>query len=308
MPNWKKSSSRTLRVGVLLFDQFSNHCLANAVEPLRAANMLSGRALYEWRFLTVDGRPVHSSSGLAVSPDGRLEAASGDMLMVMPSYGVRDIPRDAAHAGLRAAARRFRALAGLDTGSWLLAAAGLLEGRRATIHWEELNGFAEAFPDLTVERARFVIDGDRITCSGAMAAFDLVLHLIGAAQGQALAMEIEQLFMTRDGPRSHAGGGRLVRRALAAMQENLETPLAIGAVAAQAGCSARRLSDAMRAALGAAPQVVYKRLRLNYARKLARETEFSVAEIAWRSGYENPSALTRAYRAEFGVTPRGDRG
>jgi transcriptional regulator GlxA family with amidase domain len=99
-----------------------------------------------------------------------------------------------------------------------------------------------------------------------------------------------------------------VRRALAAMQENLETPLAIGAVAAQAGCSARRLSDAMRAALGAAPQVVYKRLRLNYARKLARETEFSVAEIAWRSGYENPSALTRAYRAEFGVTPRGERG
>lgn len=308
MPSWKKSSSGTYSVGVLLFDQFSNHCLANAVEPLRAANMLSGRPLYDWRFLTVDGLVVRSSSGLAVTPEGRLDAASGDLLMVMPSYGVRDIPREAAHAGLRSAARRFATLAGLDTGSWLLASAGLLEGRRATIHWEELSGFAEAFPDLTVERARFVIDGDRITCSGAMAAFDLVLHLIGEAQGQALAVEIEQLFMTRDGARSHAGGGRIVRRALAAMQEHLETPLEVGEIAARAGCGARRLSDAMRGALGASPQTVYKRLRLNYARKLARETEFTVAEIAWRSGYENPSALTRAYRAEFGVTPRGDRG
>ncbi len=307
MRKWKKSPGETLRVGVLLFDGFSNHCLANAVEPLRAANMLSGRALYDWRFLTIDGAAVQSSSGLSVAPQGRLGASQGDLLMVMPSYGVRDIPRDATHAGLRAAARRYQTLVGLDTGSWLLAAAGLLDGRRATIHWEELNAFAEAFPDLQVERARFVMDGDRITCSGAMAAFDLVLHMIGDSHGQARAVEIEQLFMTRDGARSHASGGPTVRRALAAMQEHLETPLGMAGIAARAGCSPRRLAQAMRAALGASPQTVYKRLRLNHARKLARETEFTVSEIAWRCGYADPSALTRAYRDEFGTTPREDR-
>lgn len=297
--------------GVLLFDGFSNHCLANTVEPLRAANTLSGRTLYKWQFLALNAGPVTSSSGLQVSPHDRLGNVSGDLLAVMPSYGFRDHGGWRTQASLRAAAQRFRIVAGMDTGSWLLAEAGLLDGHRATIHWEELTGFSERFPEVETCRERYVIDGDRITCSGAMAAFDLVMHLIGRDHGQALALEVAQLFMTRDSARSHMGGAgsasAFVNKALALMQEHLETPLPIPEIARRVGRSQKALESRMRADLGAGPAQVYRRLRLNLARKLVSETDLPIGEIALRAGYDDPSAMTRAFRAEFGTSPRAIR-
>ncbi len=292
----------------LLFDNFSNHCLANTVEPLRAANMLSGKQLYAWRFLTLDGTPATSSSGMQVTPQDALANTQGDLLAIMPSYGFRAIDGPEITIQLRRAARHYRKLAGLDTGSWLLARAGLLEGYTATIHWEELSSFAEEFPDIEVKRERFVLDGDRITCSGAMAAFDLTMHLISEAHGTMLAIEVAQLFMTRDSARSHASdqrvGSKSVNRAISLMQENLEHPLPIAAVARHVGCSQKTLETRMKAELDAGPQAVYQRLRLNLARKLVAETDQSVSEIAGRCGYENASAMTRAFKREFSITPR----
>ncbi len=308
---WTKSPAAPQQIGVLLFDGFSNHCLANTVEPLRAANMLSGGDLYRWTFLSLGDGPVTSSSGLQVAPHDTLQNASGDMLMVMPSYGFQAHSGWHTLSGLRSAASRFETLAGLDTGSWLLALAGLLDGHRATIHWEELTGFTERFPDVDAVRERFMIDRNRITCSGAMAAFDLVLHLIGQAQGQALALEVAQLFMTRDSARSHTGGAGAtsgyVNKALALMHEHLETPLPISEIARRVGRSHKALSQRMQSELGAGPAQVYRRLRLNLARKLVSETDLSIAEIALRAGYEDPSALTRAFKSEFGIAPRNLR-
>ena len=308
MQKWKKSRSAPQQIGVLLFDGFSNHCLANTVEPLRAANMLSRRRLYDWKFLSLSAGPVSSSSGLQVAPHGTLQTSDGNMLMVMPSYGFHMHGGWQTLAGLRAAADRFDTLVGLDTGSWLLALAGLLDGRRATIHWEELTGFTERFPEVDAVRERYVVDRDRITCSGAMAAFDLVLHLIGQDQGQALALEVEQLFMIRGSARSHAGGAGAtsgyVNKALALMQEHLEAPLPISEIANRVGRSQKALSVRMQAELGAGPAQVYRRLRLNLARKLVAETDLTVGEVALRAGYDDPSALTRAFKTEFGVTPR----
>ncbi|WP_037314883.1 GlxA family transcriptional regulator [Ruegeria halocynthiae] len=311
MQDWKKSPSAPQQIGVLLFDGFSNHCLANAVEPLRAANTLAGRALYDWRFLSLDSGAVTSSSGLQVAPHATLQKAGGDMLMVMPSYGFRAHGGWRTLAGLRSAAARYTVMAGLDTGSWLLARAGLLDGHRATIHWEELTGFTERFPEVDARRERYVIDRNRITCSGAMAAFDLVLHLIGRDQGQALALEVAQLFMTRDSARSHSGGAGAtsgyVNKALGLMQENLETPLPVSEIARRVGRSQKALSVRMQSELGAGPSQVYRRLRLNLARKLVVETDLTIGEIALRAGYDDPSALTRAFRGEFGTTPRALR-
>lgn len=311
MQDWIKSPAAPQQIGVLLFDGFSNHCLANTVEPLRAANTLSGQSLYDWRFLSLTEGPVTSSSGLQVAPHGVLQTSGGDMLMVMPSYGFRAYGGWQTQAGLRSAAQRFETLVGLDTGSWLLARAGLLDGHRATIHWEELVGFTERFPEVQAVRERYVIDGNRITCSGAMAAFDLVLHLIGRDQGQALALEVSQMFMTRDSARSHSGGAGAtsssVNATLALMQEHLETPLPVSEIARRVGQSQKTLSVRMQAELGAGPAQVYRRLRLNLARKLVSETDLSIREIALRAGYDDPSALTRAFRAEFGTTPRALR-
>ncbi|MEQ9692920.1 helix-turn-helix domain-containing protein [Shimia sp. SDUM112013] len=308
MQFWSKNVATTQQVGVLLFEGFSNHCLANTVEPMRAANTLAGRTLYDWRFLTLDGYPLSSSSGLVVSPHGRLADHNGDLLVVMPSYGFLDHGGWATETALRAASKRYDTLIAMDTGSWLLAAAGLLEGYRATIHWEELFRFSERFPEIETVRERFVVDRDRITCSGAMAAFDLVTGLIAETHGQALALEVRQMFMTPGSPRSHSGGGsptsRSLNKALAIMQEHLEDPLPIGEVARRAGRTQRALESRMVAELGAPPVRVYKRLRLNLARKLVLETDLSVREIAVRSGYTDPAAMTRAFKTEFGVAPR----
>lgn len=311
MQSSSKIHAPTQTIDFLLFDEFSNHCLANTVEPLRAANTLSRRPLYAWRFLTLDGAPVHSSSGMQVSPHQRLDQGRGSMLVVMPSYGFRSHEGWPTVRALSAAAKRYPVLAGLDTGSWLLARAGLLDGHRATIHWEELTSFAEAFPQVHAMRERFVIDGPRITCSGAMAAFDLVLHLIGRDHGQLLALEVAQLFMTRDSARSHgtpAGTGRRsVNRAVMLMQDNLERPWSIAEIARGVGCTQKTLEARMLAELGSTPQAVYLRLRLNLARKLVTETDQPVSEIAGRCGYENASAMTRAFRGAFGHPPRALR-
>jgi len=308
MQDWAKTGMAQ-RVGVLLFAQFSNHCLANTVEPLRAANGHAGRQVYDWRVLTLDGGPVASSSGLSISPHGRLADHAGEMLVVMPSYGFQAHATPVTARALRAAAGRHPVMAGFDTGSWLLAAAGLLQGRRATIHWEELSRFAEAFPDLTALRERFVIDGDRITCGGALTAFDLILDLIGSTHGAALRLDVATLFMSPQatGPATPQARGALVARALGLMQAHLEQPLTIAALSARLGQPQRAVEARMQAELGATPRAVYRRLRLRLAQKLATDTGLSVAEIALRCGYQNPAALTRALRAEFGQTPRGMR-
>ncbi|MEL6452164.1 MAG: helix-turn-helix domain-containing protein [Pseudomonadota bacterium] len=303
----KIHSATPQTVDVLLFDQFSNHCLANMVEPLRAANTLSQERLYDWRFCTLDGQAAVSSSGLRIAPDGPLRPGGGHMLVVMPSYGVRghDTPKVA--QALRVAAAGYAVVAGLDTGPWLLARAGLLDGCRATLHRDVLDSFAEAFPAVDVVRERFVIDGARITCSGAMATFDLVSHLIAQTHGPLLAMDVAQLFMTEGAvPRTSlapAGAGKLVARALSVMQAHLEAPLPIPALARQVGCTQKTLEARMQAALQATPQAVYQRLRLNHAHMLVCDTDHPITEIAGRCGYENASAMTRAFRAAFHATP-----
>ena len=305
-----KPPHRCRDVGVLLFDRFSNHCLANAIEPLRAANTLSGRTLYRWTFLGVDGAGVVSSSGLPVQPALPLARHDGgDLLFVMPSYGFRSHANPPTLRALRSAAGRFRTLVGMDTGAWLLAAAGLLAGRRATIHWDEMTALAERFPDLDVRDERYVIDGNRITCGGVTTAFDLVLDLIEKHHGAMLRLEVAALFVP--GETRFAGGRvhpptrkRAVDLAVAAMRRNLESPLPQSEIAALAGITQRGLESAFRATLGLTPQAVYRGLRLREARRLADGTAMSVAEIAARCGYADASAMTRAFRREFGLSPR----
>lgn len=299
------------RIGVLLFDQFSNHCLANAIEPLRAANTLSRRNLYSWQFLGIEGRTLRASSGLPVTPDAALsQAEGGDYLFVMPSYGFRDHAGPQVLRSLRAAARRWRVLVGLDTGSWLLAAAGLLDGRRATIHWDERDALAETFPDVTVLPSRFVIDGDRISCGGVSTAFDLLLDLITRHHGPMLALEVAALFMHATpapmrGLRPSADA--TIHAAVALMRQNLETPLTIVELAAALGLTRKALARLFHDQLGAGPAVVARAIRLREARRLVEHSGYGIAEIATRCGYQDAAAMTRAYRAEFSQTPSQSR-
>lgn len=310
MQSLTNQNAAAQQIDVLLFDEFSGLCLANTIEPMRAANRLSGRDLFSWRFLTLDGGAVTSSSGMQISADDAVSRCSGDMLIVMASYNYRQMATPHLGRGLRAAAARYGALAGFDTGSWLLASAGLLENRSATIHWQEIDEFAEAFPDIGVVRERFTIDGNRITCAGALAAFDLLLDLIGQRFGQILRLEVSSLFMSAEATGTAAAqglaaaGGRHVSKAISLMQANLEHPLSIATIAPETGKSQRWLETRIHERFGATPQAIYRRLRLIHARKWLMESDFPIGEIALRCGYQDASAMSRAFKSEFGLSPR----
>jgi transcriptional regulator GlxA family with amidase domain len=298
------------QIAILLFPNFSNLCLANAVEPLRAANTLSRKPLYKWQFLGLEGGPVLSSSGLPVTPEMTVsDLVHADYLFVMPSYGHRDFTRAAHLRRLRAAAGRCGALVGMDTGSLVLAAAGLMDGYRATSHWDVLTEFEESYPEVRVVQDRFVIDRDRLSCGGATTTMELMLELIAQHHGPMLSLDVGALFMhgERPGAGPHlpvVAGDRVVRAAAALMRRHLEQPLSIPEIARHLGLSQRGLEQRCLRAAGRSPQSLYALIRMSEAQRLVQDTALSVAEIAGRVGYGDASAMTRSFRRAFGASPR----
>jgi transcriptional regulator GlxA family with amidase domain len=300
----------------VLLPRFSNHCLANALEPLRAANVLSGRTLYRWKLVSLNGDMAVSSSGLEIRTAQTLDSLGhSDSLLVLSSYDYRRQATPGLSRLLKRKARMAGVIGGLDTGSYLLARAGLLDGYRATIHWQELDALQEEFPRVDSVSDRFVIDRGRITAGGATTALDLMLHLIGERHGEALRLDVAGLFIY---DRPHAGAdpqralhmapapgqATAVAGAIAIMEANLEEPLAIAEVGRRSGCTQRELERRFHRALGATPLFYYRHLRLAAARRMVLETERQVSEIAVRTGFRSASALTRAFREHFGDTPR----
>ena len=225
-------------IEILLFERFSNHCLANALEPFRAANTLANRQAYRWRIFTPGGVPAVSSSGLPVLPDGPLEdAGRGGMVFVVSSYGHRDLDRPATRSALRRIAAQAELVAGMDTGAWLMAAAGLLDGRRATIHWDILDSFAETVPagrggERALRHRRRPFDlrrGDNGLRAGAGTDPRATGRSAAARCGGALHARACR-YLIRPPP-AYAARSRTTARAVTMMQENLEQPLAIAALA-----------------------------------------------------------------------------
>ena len=305
--------------GFLLFDGFSNLVLANAIEPLRAANQLSGQELFRRSLLTVGGGEVLSSSGIVIRPDARLaNAGPCDVLFVVAGYDFRNHTTADALASLKRAAAHARNVSGLDTGSWLLAAAGLVDGRRATIHWQELDAFAEAFPNVGVDTERYVIDGRMISAGGASTVLDLMLHLIRQRCGDALTFDVMNLFLydvERAYERPHRGAQsrRLLElspkliSAITLMRRAVETPLTIAEVADQVATSQRSLARDFQREFAMAPGHYYQLVRLKAAQRLVEETGLSVAEIAVRTGYSSAATLSRAFSRQFRTTIRNVR-
>ena len=290
----------------LVFDSFSNHCLANALEPLRAANDLSGSTHFKWTLATIDGRNVHSSSGIEFVPSAQLSNLSGDMLVVMPSYNYRAHTSDQVLRSLRATASRFKVLAGYDTGGWLLAKAGLLDDFRATIHPDEFTRFSEAFPNTNAIRQRVIWDRNRVSCAGAASAFEVSMDIISRQLGAAIRLEVALLFMGSDASSqsgTYTSRDNKIYHALNIMRENLEVPISLSQIAESVGLSARNLNTRLKEEFGETSVQIYRRLRLLEVRKLLIETDLSIPEIAVRAGYENVSAMTRAFKNAFGTTP-----
>jgi len=310
--------------GFLLLPQFSMLAFSAAVEPLRAANRLSGRALYDWRILTVDGGPIHSSSRMHLLPDGGLDDARSDgggrldFLFVVAGLAVQRLREPTVIAALRRLARGGCRLGALSTGSYLLAWAGLLGGFRCTVHWESLDAFREDFPDLDVTGELFEIDGPRLTCSGGTASMDMMLSLIGQSHGRDLAAQVAEQFIherirdTHDHQRMSLQG-RLgishpkLLQVIAMMEAHLEEPLARAELARRAGLSTRQLERLFRRYLGRTPTRYYLELRLIRARALLTQTAMSILNVALACGFVSASHFSKCYREFFNKMPREER-
>lgn len=305
MQKWTNQPDTQITITFLLFDQFSNLCLANCLEPLRSANAVSRAAIFDWRIVTLTGEPTNSSSGMQVLPhDKAAHMAWCDYLFIISSYDHARHDTARTRQALRDAASKTETLVGMDTGPWLMASAGLLAGRRATLHWDLQDAFAERFLDIETERARIIRDGPLVTCAGAMSALDLMLDLIAYHAGMATRLDVEDQFMHGSDtsavpPQSDA----LVQGALGQMRAHIEHPLPLDAIAHAMHCQPRTLDRRFRTALGAPPGTVYRHIRLSEARKLLDSTTLPVGEIAVRCGYESPAALARAMRLRYGAAP-----
>ena len=312
MRKWTKPNTRTEHFVFLLFEQFSNQVLANALEPLRAANTFLGRTAYTWDLASVTGEPVHSSAGMQVVPNIAFPVENPQSnLVLLPSYGYRQIATPSFLRQLKAASNSYARLVGVDGGAWALAAAGLLDGYRATIHMDEFDAFSEKFPEVFALRSRWIDDGDRMTAGGAISAFELMMNLVAEAHGTALTLRIAALFAAVDSnapnPLEPPRGDVRLRRALATMEGNIETPVPIAELAGAAGCTHKDLERRFHRTFGASPRKVYQRIRLNTARNLIETSSMSLSEVSTRVGYSNASAFSRAFREAFGQSPRSFR-
>lgn len=313
-------SSRPILVGVLLIPGYSLMSVSSVTEPLRGANRAAGQPAFDIRFLSSYGAAVASSSGFevkTVSLSSQIGVAY-DLLIVCGGHeDERYFDRKLVEY-LRQSARRRTTIGGVSTGSFVLAAAGLLDGRRCTTHWSYLEAFRESFPQLDICDELFVMDRRIFTCAGGIAALDAMLDIIRSTRGHELANRAAENFVYSGVRRSNDSQRMSLRlrlgtaepailEAVGLMEKNLENPLRLPDLAMTVGISSRQLERLFRDHLNCSPVQFYVRLRLQMAQRLLRHSAMPVAEIAIACGFTSASHFSRAYRAAFETCPTSDR-
>ena len=305
-------------VAFLLIPRFSMIALYGAVEPLRVANRFAG-PVFSWRFISMDGQPVAASNDIPVSVSGGLkDIGTPAMAVVSASYEPERGVTPPVLNAIRKLARQRALMAAIDTGPFLLAEAGVLDGYRATCHWESLPGFRESYPHVQAMQTLYEIDRGRMTCAGGAAAIDMMLDWIGRLLGQALAVAVaDQLvhFRVSEGreqarvparTRYGTDDPRLLA-ILSAMEERGEDPLDAAALAKVGGISTRQMERLFHDRLQARPMEVYRKLRLERAGQLLTYSHMSVRDVALACGFSSLSQFSRAFKARYGKPPSAMR-
>ncbi|AMB86459.1 AraC family transcriptional regulator [Pseudomonas agarici] len=311
-------SDTTKRIGLLILPQFSMMALAGASEPLRAANRLSGKALYEWTLLTESGGAVSSSSGIEIQTLSIEQAPEVDRIFVLASLDIEHQKPPRMIRFLQRAAARGKTVGALSTGTFILARAGLLEGKRCTLHWECIAQFSEEFPTIEVTRDLYVNHGNRWTCGGGTAAIDLMLAQIALDYGSQLAASVAEQFLHARirAPEEHQRMSiqwrfgvhdKRLTVAIAVMENNLESIVGIEEIADRCNLSHRQLERLWHQHFGMTPKKFYLELRLSEARRLLRESTQPIVSIAYSCGFVSASHLGAAYRRVWGCTPGEER-
>ncbi len=307
-------------IALILVPEYTMMPVTSAIEPLRLANRAAEKQLYKWTMHSADGQPVAASNGILTMVDGDLESIPPEaMVIVCGGLNIQHHSDKRLLNWLRKAARKGLVIGAVCTGAHLLAEAGLLANRRCTIHWENMPGFTEAFPDLDATGGLFEIDEDRFTSAGGTTALDMMLTMIAAQHGQDLASNVAEQVL-HSPIRHHSEHQRMSLPArigarhpklvtiIERMEENLEDPLSPSLLAKQAGLSTRQLERLFRRYLDRSPKRYYLELRLKKARSLLLQTDMSVINVALACGFTSPSHFSKCYRAFYGRTPYRERG
>ena len=309
----------TRALGFLLLDHFTMISLASAIEPLRMANQLSGKELYRWHTLSLDGKAVSASDGIQVNPDASIQDhPSHDTIIVCGGVNITRSYTRQHLQWLQSQARKGITLGAICTGSYVLGAAGVLDNYECSIHWETISTLKEAFPKINTTNRVFTHDRDRLTCTGGVAPMDMMLSLIQRQHGHALAGAISEMFMyerirsTEDQqriPLRHMLGTaqpKLVEIVML-MEANLEEPIGLDELASYVGVSRRQLERLFQKYLDCSPSRYYLKLRLNRAHQLLKQTSMSIIEVADACGFVSTPHFSKSYREFFGVPPRDAR-
>jgi len=316
----------TRRVVFFLVPNFSMIAFASAVEPLRLTNRTLGKTVYEWVIVSQDGGPVTASNGIDVSVDMSLDHArqrmldeiKPDIILVCSGVKVEAFRSPQFDGWLRSMHRHGISVGGLCTGAWLLAQAGLLEGRRCSIHWETLPAFAEKFPMAEVHADLCEIDEGVYTCAGGTAALDMMLHLIEDHFGQNVVTKVCEYCLI-DRIRGQRDRQRLPLQArlglhhakllliIELMEANVSEPLSLSEISEYVGLSRRQVERLFRRHLGRSPARYYLEIRIDRARHLLLQSNMPIVDVAIACGFVSASHFSKCYREMYGRSPQMER-
>lgn len=302
----------------LLLPGFSMMGLMSSIEPLRVANRFKGE-LYDWRLLSVDGGPVQASNGMSLNVESALDHDDKPhTVFVISGFEPLSDYSQPLSAWLHRLDREGVVIGAIDTGSFILAEAKLLDKQRITLHWEAINAFQERYPSLKVTQELFEIDGKRITTAGGTSTIDMMLTLIARDHGEPMAVKVSEQFVLgrirsrQDHQRMQVTSrygvhNKKLSLVIAEIERRSENPLSPQQLADLVQITPRQLERLFRQHLNDTPANFYLNLRLDKARQLLRQSDMSVLEVALACGFESSSYFSRRYRKRFQISPSQDR-
>jgi transcriptional regulator GlxA family with amidase domain len=301
-------------------EHFTLLSFSSALDALRIANRMSGKKLYDWTFIGENEEFVSCSAGTQFKLDTTLiELHRDDTILLCGGTTIQESTTKKLIGWLRREARRGLIIGGLCTAAYPMAKAGLLDEKKATIHWENQDSFAEEFLEVELTKTVFVCDGNRYTTAGGTSSIDLLLKIIADDHGEELANAVADQ-MIYSSIRTDQDTQRLsvptrigvrhpkLSKVIQMMEINIEEPMSPSILAKDVGMSTRQLERLFRRYLDRSPKRYYMELRLQKARNLLMQTDMSVINVALACGFASPSHFSKCYRAHYDTTPYRERG
>ncbi|RWD52285.1 MAG: helix-turn-helix domain-containing protein [Mesorhizobium sp.] len=302
-------AQKPVPIDVVLADGFSMLTTTLILEALRFVNLAHRRMAFNWTIKGIQSESPRASNGFTLAAQQQFDSDTppAEIIFLNASYFPDTAGSPRLSAWLRAAERHGAWILAVDTAPLLLAEAGLLTNRVATVHWEEFAGAQVRFPQVGFRTTSVEQSGRIITCSGGMAVLDMMLRLVTLHQGEAVAQHVRECFFLKDAETSLFVRDRKLSLAVELMRQFTESPLPLNDIAARSHMSMRQLQRRFEAEFGVAPGRFYTALRLQKGQSLLVNTRYPVAKVAFACGYASASHFSQAYRSFFGVTPHEER-